>query len=713
MKPKADYLNSTQDYENRLSSDEVNALIEHYQEKHQITIYTNSTLEQKGVQIKTIIHQEKIEFSFLNDSDGIDEEILEGCLAITVEAVNHMLSIQAILSDNQWVGYMYTAQEDNGHYESFLISKTRIIKPVEWQPEYSKSILAEKILKFLQHDYAYLDINAFLNLPAAADSSEEDLAEESVAEVKRLYMQMDNSSCASLGLSLLKNYLKNNAEQMQNTLLIPFYRNNTPHYFFFPSPQSLVYSQSRHFNQAIESLLTEKGLERHLQQLIAQTKKMPRSVYGEPLLVASDAKDCLQSLEEFSIKWLDLYAVAKLKREQVKDEEYNRYLAYTAYRLQNKAVKKIQEKGNPGLTLLNTPIRTQESFLMELSQLKFETTQEVAYFLSKIPNELRTLIFLKLFKEQVEKSKTRSNDRRSPVVIAMHCMVLLDSQQKMNLLEDLKQPHWFNDLVQDQTNITFLWRWFDLLDLSDSEVNDKVMYFLPILKQQIQTRSSSNPNNAGSNSKSPTDIISPTQQCLKFLISNSEQFLAMFTPDVMVFFAQNSSFHYVLALLLACEKETVLLLLNKNHTDFLSALFNAMKVERRDVSEQYEADLYEKMSSKIQEANIFDVDDPLLKERCRRHFLTENFSSKSKRLFHLLLSTFAVDKRQDFLESTFQEKAGKMVTIYALEPLLPSTANLRREVYTHANHNNFFPSKKHASEAAVLTNRRLNNQLEV
>jgi hypothetical protein len=149
----------------------------------------------------------------------------------------NILHIQNHLAENEYAGYLIPEVEGDeirGHVGSLIVTKTQVIKPIIWDIDSS------------------VPGTDYYDKVASADLSK--LASN------RLIPQADGQSCASLGLSYLKQLLKDDAKQLKELCFIfPYINENSQNlsYFFIPSPQALRYSQSSTYNLFIKKLVTE------------------------------------------------------------------------------------------------------------------------------------------------------------------------------------------------------------------------------------------------------------------------------------------------------------------------------------------------------------------------------------------------------------------------------------------------------------------------
>lgn len=249
------------------------------------------------------------------------------------EFIKEGYALQKTLKPGEAVGLIYTAGycAAKVHCEVMIITADSFIKPIVWP--------------------ATAIPNAHIPLSAFENQYSTNLA---IFCKLRFSPQTDGTACAALGMAYLKQLLKKDAVQLkQNTLRIPLYYLD-PHckdikdkialaHFFFPSPQTLQYSQSMLFNKVIVALLAEedtvtlthKGREMTISTL---TKRLRDSIFSARLQRNNDVvtanEQTLRDLPAFRKRWLAEYRLIESKIEQMMSDEKNTTLTYTTKRYQ-------------------------------------------------------------------------------------------------------------------------------------------------------------------------------------------------------------------------------------------------------------------------------------------------------------------------------------------------------------------------------------------
>ncbi len=237
------------------------------------------------------------------------------------EAKDEMLLIQQTLIDDEVVGYIYTngAQHGRQHFEAFIITSKDIIKPVSWYTE----------------DRLILDDIGYASIPKNLE--------------KAVSPQADQMACGTLGMSYMKELLKNNAQQLyENTLTFSYFdeKGNKLRYFL-PSPQVLRYSQSSRYNQAIYDLLFTDEETITLPSKEGRSSYTFQTVLGALLRSIRDYSDQLteeeiqqnqyfyENLNMFRENWIIAYEQQMQARESMIVEQYgeakNVYLSYKSH----------------------------------------------------------------------------------------------------------------------------------------------------------------------------------------------------------------------------------------------------------------------------------------------------------------------------------------------------------------------------------------------
>ncbi|CEG58865.1 hypothetical protein [Legionella fallonii] len=236
------------------------------------------------------------------------------------EVLQEIAKIQNNLDDNEAVGYVFT----NGHsirvahFEVLILTKDRIIKPVDWIEVKYRSITPSDIKGMY-----------YLNICAGSE---------------QLQPQTGYTESGTLGLLYLKELLKNKQQQLQeHTLTFSYYHQakETKDYFFFPSPQSLRYSQSDRYNAFVKAMLedtpttivdykNETSQIKTLQGLLEESINIARQ--KNDIELVNQNLSILNNLPSFRRNWLAVYVEAEKRREAM-DTTYlrrkeNLYLAY-------------------------------------------------------------------------------------------------------------------------------------------------------------------------------------------------------------------------------------------------------------------------------------------------------------------------------------------------------------------------------------------------
>ncbi|KTD19295.1 Uncharacterised protein [Legionella lansingensis] len=237
--------------------------------------------------------------------------------------------IQKNLKENETAIYFFTNNKRIGpaHFEVFIINKNTIIKPIHWP-------LNREII---------IDKNDIKNM-FCADIS--DFISPYVAAVP----QVDKVSCGTLGLLYIKEFLKNNALQLnQFTLKASIYHKKQKNSeikntnLFFPSPHILRYSQFSLYNEIIVAMLKNddvvkikhKGTTykvKTLKKILSDSIKIAKENGDEETVAAN--KNILKNLPNFRKKWLEEYQKIIEKRNGMQGKKHNLYLAYCSKRME-------------------------------------------------------------------------------------------------------------------------------------------------------------------------------------------------------------------------------------------------------------------------------------------------------------------------------------------------------------------------------------------
>jgi len=265
--------------------------------------------------------------------------------------------IQSRLKEDEIVGYMMPNEAGHpppvrSHIEVVIISKDKIIKPVNWitEPWY---MMTQKDLPEMHT--VVLDLSDLSPL----DKTSCEFLRKEKNPTGAIVPQLGSDECGALCFAYLNDLLKDNAYQLKHyTLAFTYYTpnpqdENKPNKvnFFFPSPQVLRYSQSTLYNLAFFKMLesNEDWVEATHNKQTVRTKSLRKVLFdsmqlaqknNDPITMQQN-KNILDCLPSFSEKWLAAYQVSSAKRDTMNDKSgKNLYLPYTSTRLEHVQPKK-------------------------------------------------------------------------------------------------------------------------------------------------------------------------------------------------------------------------------------------------------------------------------------------------------------------------------------------------------------------------------------
>lgn len=275
----------------------------------------------------------------LDDSDAASQVIKGISLADMIEDLVRYRSVAQ--EENKAIGYMYALGEARfrtvgigtgiAHFESYVICPNGNIVNVV---PYSNQMAAIKVCMILQKKAQPYYISHSHGIASTSPSP-----------------QATTNECGSLGLSYMKEILKDDAKQLRSYSLQIDYRPSPstdgseewPANFFFPSPQVLRYSQSTLYIEVLRAMLegTEETVSiegrgetlnvKTLQGLLKNGMATIKTPEGKPV----DE----ETLAEFRQRWLNVLNDEVLpKREAMNrtrpdnDKPLNMYLAYNSTR---------------------------------------------------------------------------------------------------------------------------------------------------------------------------------------------------------------------------------------------------------------------------------------------------------------------------------------------------------------------------------------------
>ncbi|MEK8034680.1 hypothetical protein AACH06_28010 [Ideonella sp. DXS29W] len=161
---------------------------------------------------------------------------------------------------------------------------------------------------------------------------------------KSAHPQAGDTECASLGMASMKEYLKNDCEQLRDHSLVLCNgqqegRDDRGH-LLIPSPQALRYSQSGLAVKIAEAVVTSTQSEASV--FHGRDKYTVKTLAGyardgvaleRPLAPPGSSRLDAAELDSFRQQWADAYREMKPKREAMKDKaELNAYLAQVQHR---------------------------------------------------------------------------------------------------------------------------------------------------------------------------------------------------------------------------------------------------------------------------------------------------------------------------------------------------------------------------------------------
>lgn len=235
------------------------------------------------------------------------------------------------LDSQKFIGYPYPASQNIPHIETLIIGHHNEIFNIV-----PHNLLESTHLLILARKYNLILYTS-------------DIA-KLMSPIKKLSPQVTSRECGSIGLAYLKEYLKNNAEQLNTYTLKIIYNFKDDHSrcFLLPSPQVLRYSQSMLYVKLIHAMVEEKNSEATINHKTNEYKIITLTGLLKNNAVIKTMNDKNLSQNELNIfcqTWLEAYQVMLKKKESMhainsEGIEINAYLAYLA----QKNLKKIAQK---------------------------------------------------------------------------------------------------------------------------------------------------------------------------------------------------------------------------------------------------------------------------------------------------------------------------------------------------------------------------------
>ncbi|WP_131778589.1 hypothetical protein [Legionella bozemanae] len=266
------------------------------------------------------------------------QQNMENCCLTKAQAIAEILDIQKSLGEDEVVGYVFTNNQrgkQGAHFETVIITKNEIIKPVEW---------AQLPNSALYHNDAGLNSVTFY-------SPMGDVLSSGMAP----YQQVDHSHCGVLCVLYLKKLLQKAGKALfEDSLRIPFYDDeNTLQYIFIPPPSIMQYSQSSKFIKFYQMLMgknmevsAEQPVPKNLKELLLASEKRALQLGDDG--TAKLNRHLFDDFDDFSEKWLQGCEEACEKRDELFNTDDNNsfslYLAYAAKRLQDEVRSPKEER---------------------------------------------------------------------------------------------------------------------------------------------------------------------------------------------------------------------------------------------------------------------------------------------------------------------------------------------------------------------------------
>ena len=157
-----------------------------------------------------------------------------------------------------------------------------------------------------------------------------------------VFPQGGMAECGTMGLSYLKQYLKDDARQLnENTLLLETTVRGRLVRFHLPSPQVLKYSQSNLYAKVVRAFVAgeqDYATADHYGQEV-EVMTLQACLKAGATVSRPDGKEIPGGIEGFRKTWLELCDASDTKRLQMRMDGQNRYATYASQRLQRKANK--------------------------------------------------------------------------------------------------------------------------------------------------------------------------------------------------------------------------------------------------------------------------------------------------------------------------------------------------------------------------------------
>ncbi len=216
-------------------------------------------------------------------------------------------------------GYMFPTQMANrlgqGHAETFVVSSAgKIINIIPYPPQGAPQVAGQ---------YS-ADIGALM------------------LDGRQLSVQEGPVGCGTLGMSYLKQYLKDDAKQLNEcSLLVDFQHHGKTTHFHLPSAQVLKYSQSDLYAKVIRATVAgdQPVATVHHNGKVHEVRTLKGLMDAGAKIGRPDGGALAGSLEAFRAAWLAQCDASDMRRAQMRTDNRNHYLAYSSARMTEKASK--------------------------------------------------------------------------------------------------------------------------------------------------------------------------------------------------------------------------------------------------------------------------------------------------------------------------------------------------------------------------------------
>ena len=269
--------------------------------------------------------------------DYFEEKLDDVCLT-KQQVLEEIKKIQANLGEQQAVGYVFTnnRKRSAGHFESIIITRDVIYKPIEWPGVESDNKLSAN--DFSGDSFYSADLKHFWKKPYA---------------LRIMPMQQTDAYHSSvLGIAGVKRLLQNDAMELtRNSLAFSFYTDDkgSKQHLFIPSPIFLQYSQSPKYMYFLSEIVgsntsndplkerqeTSRSPIPTLEQVLLQSTEYANLI-GDKIMMEQN-KETLAVLPAFREQWQQGYELACRKHHVFDNKgpyDRNFFLNFLANRME-------------------------------------------------------------------------------------------------------------------------------------------------------------------------------------------------------------------------------------------------------------------------------------------------------------------------------------------------------------------------------------------